>query len=175
MHRPYLASTPEDRQALEKQFTLMLSNVKQYIAEMGIADNFYQQIVNTDSSRMLLYGNPTAANLIESYRALGIRNTDDWTKLVPEYDPVYQEIQISYEARSRGVTMFEMRRRELDAEACPKRKGSDWSDCREALLWGLGDSVYRERSKKTIQCWVDDIQRFYKRSPLENGRTIPFG
>jgi hypothetical protein len=174
LHRPYLASTPEDRQAVEKQITLMLSNVKQYIAEMGITDNFCQQMVNTESSRMVFYGNPTAAHLIESYRALGIRNTtDDWTKLVPEYDPVYQEIQISYEARSRGVTMFEMRRRELDAEVCLKREGSDWSGCREALLWGLTEPVYRERTKQTSQCWVDDDTAILQAIPIRERQDHP--
>jgi hypothetical protein len=93
--------------------------------------------------------------------------------LVPVYDPVYQEIRISYEARSRGVTMFEMRRRELDAEAYPKRKGSDWSDCREALLWGLSDSVYRERSKQTIQCWVDDDTTILQTIPIRERQDHP--
>jgi hypothetical protein len=94
-------------------------------------------------------------------------------KFVPEYDPVYQEVRISYEARSRGVTMFEMRRRELDAEACPTRKGSDWSDCREALLWGLSEPAYRERSKQTSQCWVHDDTAILQAIPIRERRDHP--
>jgi hypothetical protein len=151
-----------------------LSNVKQYIAEMGITDNFYQQMVNTESSGIIVYGNPTAANLIRSYRALGIRKTtDDWRKLVPEYDPVYQEIKFYYEARRHGVTMVEMRRRELDAEACNERQVSDWSDCREALLWGLSEPVYRERSKQTSRCWVDDDMAILQAIPIRERRDHP--
>jgi ATP-dependent protease ClpP protease subunit len=36
LHRPYLASAPQSRQAVEKQAQLMLSQVRQYIAEMGM-------------------------------------------------------------------------------------------------------------------------------------------
>ena len=123
---------------------------------------------------MRVYGNPTPAHLMDSYRVLGIRNSpDDWTTLVPEYDPVYQEIEISYEARSRGVTMFEMRRRELDAEVCHKREGSDWSDCREALLWDLSEPKYRERSKQTSQCWVDEDTMILQAIPVRERRDHP--
>jgi hypothetical protein len=159
---------------VEKQFTLVLSNVKQYITEMGITDNFYEQMVNTGSSEMLVYGNPIAANLIKSYRSLGIRNTtDDWAKLVPEYDPVHQEIEIFYEARRHGVTMFEMGRRQLDTEVCDKRQGSDWSDCREALLWGLSEPEYRERFKQTSQCWVGDDTVILQAIPIRERRDHP--
>jgi hypothetical protein len=56
LHRPYLASDPQSRQAVEKQVPLMLSQVRQYIVEMGITDNFYQQLVNTEPSQMAVYG-----------------------------------------------------------------------------------------------------------------------
>ena len=141
---------------------------------MGITDNFYQQMVNTEPSRMLVYGNPPAAHLINSYKSLKIRNTvDDWTKLVPEYDPVHQEVEISYEARSHGVTMFEMRRRQLATEACHKREGPRWSDCREALRWDLSEPEYRERSKRTSQCWVDDDATILRSIPIRERRDHP--
>jgi hypothetical protein len=47
LHRPYLASSPQGRQAVEKQIPLMLSLVKQYIVEMNITDNF----LSADASR----------------------------------------------------------------------------------------------------------------------------
>jgi hypothetical protein len=77
LHRPYLASAPRSRQAVEKQVPLMLSAIKQYITEMGITDNFYEQMVNTEPSQMAIY------------------DSDNYKKLVPEYDPVYQEIDIA--------------------------------------------------------------------------------
>jgi hypothetical protein len=76
----------------------MLSQVKQYVAEMGITDHFYQQMVNTEPEQMVIYGR--------------------YSKFVPEYDPVYQEVEIAYRARSYGVTTSEMRRREIAAQAC---------------------------------------------------------
>jgi hypothetical protein len=117
LHRPYLASVPQNRQAVEKQVPLMLSQVKQYVAEMGITDNFYQQMVNTEPAQMVVYGTASDAELAEA-RKLGMPAWPSYTKLVPEYDPVYQEVEISYSARRHGVTTSEMRRREIDAEEC---------------------------------------------------------
>ena len=50
----------------------MLSMLKTYINEMGITDNFYQQMVNTEPSRMAIY------------------YWDDYANLVPEIDPVFR-------------------------------------------------------------------------------------
>ena len=115
----------------------MLSEVKQYIAEMGITDNFYQQMMNTEPSQMAIYGpvHPTtsdgAALPTSDAKALGLR-WDSYRKLVPEYDPVYQEVEISYDARFHGVTTSEMRQRQNDAEQCYKRwefASKDYSNC----------------------------------------------
>ena len=72
MHRPYLASRPQSRQVVEKQIPLMLSEVKQYIAEMGITDNFYQQMMNTEPSQMAIYGpvHPTTSDGAALRRAM---------------------------------------------------------------------------------------------------------
>jgi hypothetical protein len=111
LHRPYLASTPQSREAVEKQVPLMLSQVKQYVPEMGITEHFYQQMVNTEPEQMVIYGR--------------------YSKFVPEYDPVYQEVEIAYRARSYGVTTSEMRRREIAAQACMK---DEFDDCGEPIL-----------------------------------------
>jgi hypothetical protein len=55
LHRPYLSALPQSRETLEKQVPLMLSMLKTYVNEMGITDNFYQQMVNTEPSRMAMY------------------------------------------------------------------------------------------------------------------------
>src|SRR5262249_37668079 len=101
LHRPYLASAPQDRQVLEKRVPIMLEQVRRYVAEMGVTDNFYQQMVNTEPSSMVLYGG--------KIQPLGMPKRQSYTKLVPEDDPVYQEIEISYNARFYGVTTAEMR------------------------------------------------------------------
>jgi hypothetical protein len=98
LHRPYLASRPQSRQVVEKQIPLMLSEVKQYIAEMGITDNFYQQMMNTEPSQMAIYGpvHPTtsdgAALPTSDAKALGLR-WDSYRKLVPEYDPCTRHLR----------------------------------------------------------------------------------
>jgi hypothetical protein len=153
LHRPYLASVPESRQAVEKKVPLMLSLVKNYVAEMGITDNFYQRMVNTEPSQMVIY------------------KGDDFKKLVPADDPVYQEVEISYDARFYGVTTSEMRRRERDAEDC--RSGESWYDCVEAARWGLSEGVYRERYKKVRECLLDEDRKRLNAIPTKERRDHP--
>ena len=47
LHRPYQVFALQSRQTNEKQLPRMLALIKQYVAEMGIAENFYDQMVNT--------------------------------------------------------------------------------------------------------------------------------
>jgi hypothetical protein len=169
LHRPYLASVPQNRQAVEKQVPLMLSQVKQYVAEMGITDNFYQQMVNTEPAQMVVYGTASDAELAEA-RKLGMPAWPSYTKLVPEYDPVYQEVEISYSARRHGVTTSEMRRREIDAEECYKRKDS--FDCSQALLWGLSERVFRQRWENAQRCLFDDREKVFT-LPKKDRRDHP--
>jgi hypothetical protein len=125
LHRPYLAAAPQSRENVEKQVPLMLSMVKSYVGEMGITDNFYQQMVNTEPSQIIIY------------------NERNYEKLVPRRDPVYDEIRISYEGRKYGISTSEYRQREQEK----KRPiwDSKWETCAQALLWGLSESVYLER------------------------------
>ena len=90
LHRPLLASAPQSRQAVEEQVPLLLADVRQYITEMGITNSFYEQMVNTEPSQMIIY------------------NEDNYEKLVPKNDPVNQEIEIAYQARHYGATTAEM-------------------------------------------------------------------
>jgi hypothetical protein len=166
LHRPYLASVPQSRQAVEKPVPLMLSQVKQYIAEMGITDNFYQQMVNTEPSQMLVYH---GMDLAEG-NALGLPAQVSYEKLIPEYDPVYQEVQISYDARAFGVTTSEMRQRENDREGC-ERKHATYG-C-QAILWGLSERVFGERVKKAQLCWIDDDRKVLQAMPKKERRDHP--
>lgn len=157
LHRPYLASAPQSRETIEMQIPLMLSLIRRYVAEMGITDDFYQKIVNTEPSQMLIF------------------TSEDYTGLVPEMDPVYQEVQTSYAARRYGVNTVEMRQRERDAREClinPKllgsspdvtdrskreleKSGHEWS-CFEAVLWGLSEPDFLARAQKARECLRDD-------------------
>jgi hypothetical protein len=93
--------------------------------QMGITDNFYQQMVNTEPAQMVVYGTAISDAELAEARKLGMPAWPSYKRLVPEYDPVYQEVEISYSARRYGVTTSEMRRREIDAEGCYKGKGTD--------------------------------------------------
>jgi hypothetical protein len=175
LHRPYFGSAPKNRQALEKEVPLMLSQVRQYIAEMGITENFYQQMVNTEPSQMVVYGIPNTDSM-EIRREVGIRTiVNDWRMLVPEYDPVYQEITTSYDARSYGVTTLEMRKRESDAEGCSTRKDTkDYLTCREAIRWGLSERVYVERDKEArAVCRRDEDLKFLRTIPAKERLDHP--
>ena len=154
LHRPYLASAPKSRQVIEEQVPVMLSLIKKYVAEMGITDNFYQQMVNTEPSQMVIY-------------------KWDSTKLVPSYDPVYQEVSISYRARQYGVTTAEMRRRESDVDNKCYIIGMRSYPCSEAMLWGLSESVYLERAEKAMACIHDQDRKILDTVARKDRRDHP--
>jgi ATP-dependent protease ClpP protease subunit len=132
LHRPYLA-TPQSRQDIERQFPLILKQLKLYVEEMGITDNFYQEMVNTEPSDMKSY--------------MG----DNINRLVPHIDPTYDEVQVSHQARRYGISPTEVRRRTKEADKCwslPVRDATAY--CDGATKWGLSESVYREREKERM-------------------------
>jgi hypothetical protein len=152
LHRPYYGSAPQTRQQLEKQVPLMLAALKQYVSEMGITDNFYQQMVNTEPSQ------------IRKYRS-------DYETIIPATDPVYQEIEIAYDARRRGITTAEMRQREKDGESCPVGNLKRTSLCRDAVSWGLSERVYQaRRSKVEAECSLREEERKVLREVQWNER-----
>jgi ATP-dependent protease ClpP protease subunit len=130
LHRPYLAAAPLNRQDVEKQVPLMLSTVKSYVAEMGITENFYQQMVNTEPSQMIVY------------------KYANYTTLVPLRDPVYDEVRVAREARKYGITTSDYRQREQETKRCGIIFDDKSKTCAEALKWGLSESVYLERKAK---------------------------
>jgi hypothetical protein len=127
---------------LEKQYPYMLSQIKSYISEMGVTDSFYQQMVNTEPSQMIIYG------------------SNDSESVVPQNDPTYDEVSTSYDARRYGITTSEMRQRKKDAEKeCSKFIQDIYRrlTCTEAIEWGLSERVYRERQPKSDQnCGISD-------------------
>jgi Clp protease len=137
LHRPYFAAAPQSRETIEKQVPLMLSVVNNYITEMGVTDNFYQQMVNTEPSKVAIY------------------NGKDIERLVPAIDPTYQEIETSYQARRYGVTTSEMRQRQQDWKSCLKVVPYN-DNCIGSAVWGLSERVYVERDKKVkAECWFE--------------------
>jgi hypothetical protein len=172
LHRPYLASAPQTRQVVEKQVPIMLSQIRQYVAEMGITDNFYQQMINTEPSEMVVYGDQSV-EFGELRKELGIRNVvNNWKRLIPESDPVWQEVQISYDARAHGTTTSEMRQRKKEAEVCYNYKADRALACIDAIEWGLTERVYIERNKQAQVCFHDENQKLL-RIPLKERRDHP--
>jgi hypothetical protein len=140
IHRPYFSTAPQAREALEKAVPAMLSTLKSYINDMGITDNFYNQMVNTEPSQMQIY------------------QGDNSTIIVPQQDPVHDEIVVARQARAYGVTTSEMRRRNQEAENCSL---DGFYFCVRAIEWGLSESVYVERDAKSKrECWFDDEHQF---------------
>jgi hypothetical protein len=174
LHRPYLASAPQSRQTVEKQVPLMLSQLRRYVAEMGITENFYQQMVNTEPSQMVIYGNESTAEDRQLWKALGMRTTpnNNWKRLVPEFDPLFQEVLTSYSARERGVTTSEMRQRAKDAEVCFNSPAA--LHCIDAIRWGLTERVYLERNKRArAACWRDEDEKLLLTIPKKERKDHP--
>jgi hypothetical protein len=134
LHRPYQVSVLQNRQTIEKQLPRMLALLREYVAEMGVAGNFYDQMVNTEHTKTAIY------------------KIDNYANLVPEMDPGFQEVQAAYGARRYGMTAAQMRQRERDAEICLTRAVKEIVVCQEAIKWGLSEQVYRERNAKIQAC-----------------------
>jgi hypothetical protein len=166
LHRPYLAIAPQGPETVAQQVLQMFSAIKSYVAEMGVADNFYQLMVNTEPSKMLIY------------------TGSEYEKLVSELDPTYEEIQVTLEARRYGVTTSEMRARKAEAERCPhelQKDGSISFDCDDAIKWGLSLDVYLRRVKETKKCWFSENQYWsneerdtYNKTPQKSRNDLPF-
>jgi hypothetical protein len=56
LHRPYLASSPQKRDTIERETPKLMQNLKQYVGEMGLPENFYGVMLSTEPSSMSLYG-----------------------------------------------------------------------------------------------------------------------
>ncbi|HZO47931.1 MAG TPA: hypothetical protein VFB68_18680 [Xanthobacteraceae bacterium] len=134
LHRPYQLLVLQTRQSGEKQLPRMLTLLRQYVADMGVAEDFYDQLVNTEHTKTAIY------------------KIDSYANLVPEIDPVFQEAQAAYGARRYGMTLAQMRERERDAEVCLTRSVKEIVVCQEAIKWGLSEQAYRERNAKIQTC-----------------------
>ena len=151
LHRPYFASFPQARAVIEREAPQMLQSLKRYIEEMGLSDNFYNQMVTTEPSSMVLYGD-TLCQRLRTCTASGYR---DIYRLVPQRDPTFDEIKVAYDARWHGIDTAEMRRRAAAAESCD---GDIY--CVKAKEWGLSVAVFRERWSRTdAQCAISDVER----------------
>jgi hypothetical protein len=134
LNRPRPASSAQGREPVEQAPSLLLPKLKAYVAEMGVTDRFYQEMVNTNSSSMKLY-----------YRKA-------IEEMVPERDPAYDEIETSYEARGYGVDAAEMRRRERETSKCNAIDLEEISACAQAFKWGLSMRQYYKRRGKIAWC-----------------------
>jgi hypothetical protein len=141
LHRPYQVAVLQDRQAGEKQLPRLLTLMKQYVAEMGVAEDFYDQMINTAASKTAIY------------------RMDSYAILIPEIDPGFLEAQFAYGARRYGMTAAQMRERERDAEVCLTRAVKEIVACQEAIKWGLSDELYRERNAKIKACELGNDDR----------------
>ena len=156
LHRPYQVLVLQDRQTNEKQLPRMLALIKQYVAEMGIAENFYDQMMNTEHTKTAIY------------------RMDSYANLVPEMDPGFLEVQFAYGARRYGMTAEQMRQRERDAEVCLTRAVKEIVFCQEAIKWGLSEEAYRERSAKIKACELGhDDRRTLQALPPGRRRDHP--
>lgn len=164
IHRPYPASAPPNREAIEKQVSLTLSTVKDYVAEMGITDSFYQQMVNTQPPKIVVY------------------ELDNYEKLVPRTDPTSADVATAREARNYGITASEMRQRNQEARRCSNLPAQKWLDCESAIKWGLSEGAYRERWANVVkECrfsdkspWNDEDNVTFKSTPLKLRSELPF-
>ena len=156
LHRPYFDTPARSREAVQQATSAMQKMVQGYIAEMGVSPTFYDIMMRTDPSQM---------RTIEGQRI---------AELVPDRDPVWDEIEVSYEARYLGVSTAEVRRRRAEQENCVASK--DPYDCFEAARWGLSEGVYKRRAINNCHNLVDrrELQRLPALDRRDHELTIRF-
>jgi hypothetical protein len=165
LHRPFYEDAPPSRQVIEEQMPAMLQEIKNYVQSMGISDAFFDEIMRTDPIHVRLYRG-------EAIFAL-----------VPQSEAITSEIEIARDARLRGITMGEMRRREREAEEkCSSRGFSGQRDaatphilvCLDSILWGLSESVYQQRrAKADWDCKYSDSDKAAIDTAGRNWRDLP--
>lgn len=141
LHRPYLAGAPKSAAEVRSSVNTMLSDMREYVEEMGVTSAFTDVMTNTPPSKMRTF----------------LKSEID--ALVPGDDPLYNELQVAEDASYYGIATDEFRHRELEAqERCvifdfaTKRTATKtpamlWEECRRAVLWGLSQTVYESRAK----------------------------
>jgi membrane-bound ClpP family serine protease len=138
IHRPYFDSAPLNPDQVKSQYSRMAAAVKAYIQEMGVTENVFYEMMNTEPAKMKLYYD------------------DHVNDIIPKVDPAYQEVQVSAKAREYGVKTGEMRLRIKESDKCSDRfkDMADYVNCVEAIKWGLSESVYRRRIGPAREaCW----------------------
>ncbi|HEY1615392.1 MAG TPA: hypothetical protein VGF97_17050 [Rhizomicrobium sp.] len=144
LHRPYFTGTPMPPSQLVSTMRKMLADIHAYVTEMDVTDSFNDIMVNTDPVGMRVY----AKKEIES--------------LVPENDPIHDELVIAYWSRVYGISTEEYRRRRALADATcwtdggtgtsPGLRGLDASQsCTLATYWGLPMPVFATRFAPALQ------------------------
>lgn len=130
LHRPYLAGPPLAATEVRAAVLQMISGVQEYVAEMGITPEFTHVMINTPPSAMRVFD---GAEIID---------------LVPERDPMSDELRVAHDAAWYGLSTDEYRRREAESDDhCTLVDGrfAELKNCREAVRWGLSRSVYLQR------------------------------
>lgn len=148
VHRPYLSNVDEDTD-IQEVYRSMIKDLKSYFSSMNVPVSLADLMVSV---------------LPEKMRVL---NGDEVAFYFPAEDPVADEIETAMEAKKRGITSSELRKRQAEAEVvCAEHvkmleHGKATNDielkfiagtrliwCREAASWGLSESEYSERNNK---------------------------
>jgi hypothetical protein len=162
LHRPYFAGAPLSEPEVARTVRAMLGDVRNYVEEMGVTSEFANVMVNTPPSEVRVYHHEIHS-------------------LVPETDPLFDEVKVARQARRYGITTDEYRRREqVTAEFCDiedlERRGPGDVDpvalflgCRELMYRGISQAEYQAdskaawercagRAKETLgACWLEVI------------------
>lgn len=117
VHRPFFSGPPASARQIEKELPQMLTDVRNFIAEMGVMEDFARVMINTPPSSMRVF--------------VG----DEILEYVPEIDPLYDELRVADEARTRGVTTDDFRRLEAKADRyCGRARNGTNDTCRAVVL-----------------------------------------
>jgi hypothetical protein len=117
LHRPYLVGQPYRDRQIERGLPRMFADVREFVAQMGVTATFADVMINTPSDSMRVF--------------LG----DEIRELVPDRDPVFDELRVATEARTRGMPTELFRQLEAQANReCGGAKDDATVACHDAIL-----------------------------------------
>lgn len=117
LHRPYLVGEPHTGRRIARGLPKMFADVRAFIAEMGVTVEVADIMFRTPPDTMRVF--------------VG----DEIRALVPDADPVFDEIRVAREARARGLPTDGFRVLEARARReCRSADSSAATSCRDAML-----------------------------------------
>ena len=161
LHRPYLGGRPLPEEAVKETVETMMRNLRDYVAEMNITEEFADIMQNTPPSEVRIF------------RGIEIQ------RLVPDRDFVDEEQEIARNAEYYRLPAEEYRRRDHAAEAeCLEKKSVSpkaYYECRTPIVLGISKAEFDARQARVFEeCYQEGVAMLPYSEDPQHPATMAF-